>query len=60
MLTGIYAYVWTQHSVVVAALTTLAGAAAIPFFVGDFYIGRRNVGRRRKLITRMSEMQGDW
>ena len=59
MMAGIYIYVWTQHSVIVASLVTLAGASPLPFIFGDFYIGRDG-DRRRKLITRLSEMQGDW
>jgi len=60
MMAGIYTYIWTQHSTVVAVLVTLAGCATIPFVVGDFYIGRNNWERRRKVIRRLSEMQGSW
>ena len=60
MMAGIYTYIWTQHSTVVAALVTLAGGATVPFVIGDFYIGRNNWERRRKVIHRLSEMQGDW
>ena len=59
MMAGIYTYVWTQHSVIVASLVTVAGAIPLPFIFGDFTIGRDG-DRRRKLITRLSEMQGDW
>ena len=59
MVGGIYIYVWTQHSVIVASLVTLAGAGPLPFFFGDFFIGRDPI-RRSNLIIRMSEMQGSW
>lgn len=59
MMGGLYTYVWTQHSTVVAALVTLAGAATLPFLAGDFYIGREPE-RRKQIILRLSEMQGDW
>lgn len=59
MIAGIYTYVWTQHSVIVASLVSLAGAIPLPFILGDFIIGKDGE-RRRKLITRLSEMQGDW
>jgi hypothetical protein len=61
MMAGIYTYIWTQHSPVVAALVTLAGGATLPFIVRDYYIGmRKNSKRREKVIRRLSEMQGDW
>jgi hypothetical protein len=59
MVAGIYTYVWTQHSVIVASLVTLAGAVPLPFIIGDFVIGQDDT-TRRNLITRLSEMQGDW
>jgi hypothetical protein len=59
MMAGIYTYVWTQHPTVVAALVTVAGAVTLPFVFGDFYIGRDSE-RRKKVISRLSEMQGDW
>lgn len=59
MMGGIYTYVWTQHSVIVASLVTLAGAGPLPFIFGLFIIGREPT-RRRNLIIRLSEMQGDW
>jgi membrane protein YqaA with SNARE-associated domain len=61
MMAGIYTYIWTQHSPVVAALVTLAGGATLPFIVGDYHIGmRKNSKRREEVIRRLSEMQGDW
>lgn len=59
MLVGICTSTWMTHSAVVAALVTLAVASVMPFVVGDFIIGRERK-RRRNLITRLSEMQGDW
>jgi membrane protein implicated in regulation of membrane protease activity len=59
MIAGIYVYVWTQHAITVAAPVTLAGAATLPFIFGDFFIGK-NQEKREKLITRLSEMRGDW
>ncbi|KAM6489889.1 hypothetical protein JOM56_014701 [Amanita muscaria] len=59
MMVGIYTYVWTQLSVIVASLVTLAGAGPLPFIFGDFFIGGEPA-RRRNLIIRLSEMQGDW
>lgn len=61
MMAGIYTYVWTQHSFVLAGLVTLAGVVALPFVIGDLFIGiRKNSKRREKVIRRLSEMQGDW
>ncbi|KAI9449390.1 hypothetical protein F5148DRAFT_664523 [Russula earlei] len=60
LLAGIYTNVWTQHSIVVAGLVTLAGVATVPFVVADFFIGRNRREMRTELIIRLSEMQGDW
>jgi len=59
MMAGIYTYVWSQYTTVVAVIITVAGAVSLPFVLGDFYIGR-NSERRKKVIGRLSEMQGDW
>lgn len=59
MVIGIYIYVWTQHSVAVAALVSLVGAATIPFIIGDFLIGSKPK-KRKEVIVRLSEMRGDW
>ena len=59
MLVGICTSTWLIHSAVVAALVTLAVASVIPFVAGDFFIGSQR-DRRRNLLTRLSEMQGDW
>jgi hypothetical protein len=59
MVAGLCTYSWTQHPVLVACLVTSASAAPLPFIVGDFSIGR-NRDRRKKLILRLSEMQGTW
>ncbi|KAI9448668.1 hypothetical protein F5148DRAFT_1250540 [Russula earlei] len=48
LLAGIYTNVWTQHSIVVAGLVTLAG------------LPRNRREMRTELIIRLSEMQGDW
>ena len=60
MMAGFYTYIWTQHSIVVAAIVTLAGSATMPFVFGNFYIGRTSLERRAKVIRRLREMQGDW
>ncbi len=57
MIVGICTSIW--HSAVVAALVTLAVVGVMPFVAGDFFIGRER-NRRRNLIIRLSEMQGDW
>jgi hypothetical protein len=41
MMAGIYVLVWTQHTTVVASMVTLAGAACVPFIVGDFLLAGR-------------------
>jgi hypothetical protein len=59
MLLGIYVYTWTQQPTVVAVIVTLAGIGTLPFLLGVFLIGREK-GRRRVIIRRLSNMQGDW
>ena len=59
MVAGLYVYAWTQNHLAVALVVTLTGLSVVPLAVGDFYIGQ-NEGRRRALIERLSEMQGDW
>ncbi|KAH9986187.1 hypothetical protein BJV74DRAFT_775036 [Russula compacta] len=59
MIVGICTYAWTQQPVVVGSLVTLASVVPLLFIVGDFSIGRER-DKREKLITRLSEMQGNW
>lgn len=59
MLAGIYTYVWSHHPTVVAVIVTVAGASTLPFIICDFAIGR-NPDRRRFIIRRICELQGDW
>ncbi|KDR85717.1 hypothetical protein GALMADRAFT_218810 [Galerina marginata CBS 339.88] len=59
MFSGIYTYVWTQQPAPVAIIITVAGGATLPFVLGVFLIGRKR-GRRRDIIHRLCQMQGDW
>ncbi|KAF6752868.1 hypothetical protein DFP72DRAFT_442409 [Ephemerocybe angulata] len=59
MLAGIYVYVWTQHPTPVAIVVTVMGLSTLPFIACDFMIGR-NEDRRKFIIRRLCELQGDW
>lgn len=59
MVFGLFVFAWTQQHTIVASLFTLSAAAVIPMVIGDFFIGLDS-GRRKLLIVRLSEMQGDW
>jgi hypothetical protein len=59
MVAGIYIFAWTQQHIGVALAVTLTAACVVPMVLGDFYIGQ-NEARRRAVIERLSEMQGDW
>ncbi|KAJ3532028.1 hypothetical protein NMY22_g7912 [Coprinellus aureogranulatus] len=59
MLVGIYIYVWSQHPTSVAIAVTVLGGTTLPFILCDFCIGR-NENRRKFIIRRICELQGDW
>lgn len=59
MLVGIYIFIWSEHPTVVAIIVTAFGGITLPFIICDFIIGRKN-NRRRRIIRRICEMQGDW
>jgi len=59
MLAGIYVHVWNSQPLVVSIVVTIFGSMTAPFIICDFCIGR-NMERRRFIIRRISELQGDW
>lgn len=59
MLAGIYVYVWSQLPTSVAVAVTVLGGSTVPFIICDFCIGR-DEKRRRFIIRRICEVQGDW
>ncbi|KAF8523902.1 hypothetical protein BU17DRAFT_43423 [Hysterangium stoloniferum] len=59
ILAGLYIYTWSQQPFPVAIVVSLAGLSTVPFIVGVFAIGRVDE-RRRKIILRLSHIQGDW
>ncbi|KAH6919119.1 hypothetical protein BKA70DRAFT_1089210 [Coprinopsis sp. MPI-PUGE-AT-0042] len=59
MVAGIHVFAWTQQHIAVALVVTFASVGVIPMVAGDFYIGPSEP-RRRAVIERLSELQGDW
>jgi hypothetical protein len=59
MLVGIYVYVWSQLPTSVAVAVTILGGSTVPFIVCDCCIGR-DEDRRKFIIRRICELQGDW
>ncbi|KAJ2933371.1 hypothetical protein H1R20_g3721, partial [Candolleomyces eurysporus] len=59
MLVGIYIHIWSEHPTVVAIIVTVFGGITLPFILCDFIIGRKD-DRRRRIIRRICELQGDW
>ena len=59
MLIGLLIYAWSQHTMIVAILVTIAYAGTLPFVAGVFLIGK-DEDRRKAIIDRLSTMQGDW
>ncbi|KAF8523916.1 hypothetical protein BU17DRAFT_43382, partial [Hysterangium stoloniferum] len=59
LLVGLYIHTWSQYPFPVAIVVTIAGISTLPFIIGVLLIGR-NVKRRKKIIRRLSRMQGDW
>ncbi|KAF8523904.1 hypothetical protein BU17DRAFT_43373, partial [Hysterangium stoloniferum] len=59
MVAGLYTYTWSQQTLIVAILASIAGLSTLPFILGVFAIGREPE-KRRKIIFQLSRMQGDW
>jgi hypothetical protein len=59
MLVGIYIFIWSEHPTVVAIIVTVFGGITLPFIICDFIIGRKT-RRRKGIIRRICELQGDW
>ncbi|PVF95827.1 hypothetical protein CPB86DRAFT_875383 [Serendipita vermifera] len=59
MAVGIQIYIWTQQKRLVAILVTIAYVAVLPFIFGLFIIGK-DAERRKRIIRKLSQRQGDW
>lgn len=55
---GLLIYTWSQHSIAVGVIVTLAFVLTVPFLLAIFLIGRKEE-RRRRIITRLG-VGGDW
>jgi len=59
ILAGLYTYTWSQQPLPVAVVVSFTGLSTLPFIIGVFAIGRVDQ-RRRRIIRRLSRIQGDW